>query len=156
VAKAIAGEVINELRLTEDEFDWGGADGQSLNSRVVAGIARASRKTKLVVGSANYASTDTDIAGNLKDAEHALACAYLLRQRGVILSSRPEEAPPPEYVDLNVLQEEVERYERDWNELTGPYKTEDLDKPGTGFSFGSVAIDETEEDDYEAVDYGTL
>jgi hypothetical protein len=156
VAKALDYEVQNELRLSAEEFDWERGTGGDLAARLDVAIARASRKTKLAVGAGNYASTDADVSGCLKDAEHSLACAFMLRQRLTILSSRPEEAPPPEYVDLSALQEEIERYERDWSEMVGPYRTEDMDKAGAGFAFGSVAVDETASDDYEAVDYGTL
>lgn len=156
MAKAIQREVIDELRLTEQEFDWEDDSASSLPDRVNKAIANASIKTQMAVGASNYASVSSTILAALKYAEHQLTCANMLRQRLIILSSRPEEAPPPDYIDLNALQEEIDRYERDWKEITAVYKMEDFDAAGSGWAFSGAGIDETYNDDYDATDFDEL
>lgn len=154
--KATSARVIRELDLTPTEFRWSEGDSLLLNAMVTSAIKNAAIRTRQRVGATHYASTDATYVEDLTEAEHALACANMLRRRVVILSSRPEEAPPEEYIDLDVLQAEIERFEREWNETTAPYATQDGDRPGTGFSFTAAGVDETEEDDYDDWDYGDL
>lgn len=160
MAKAQIDAVIDELGLTPEEFWSPSLHGRSitredLDLRVRRQISKAAVKTAQRVGSTNYAVTTGTQGDALAMGEHSLSCANMLRQRLVILSSRPEEAPPPEYIDLQSLAAEIERYERDWAELIEPYVTQETDRKG-GFSFGSVGVDETEEDDYDDIDYGNI
>lgn len=161
--KAEVQDVITELSLNQQEFDYVSGEGQdqdALTGRVIRAVRRASVLTQRRVGTGNYASEDEFIHEALKEAEHALACSIMLRQRGVILSSRPEEAPPPEFIDLAALAEEVDRYEKDWDTIAASYETEDMDRAGTAFAFGAKGVDETEPDigegDYADLDFGAL
>ena len=156
MAKALAGDIIADLDLTPEEFSYPNPDSAKLQSLVSRAIVTASTKTQAAVGAANYASADTVIAANLKLAETSLACAIMLRRRLIILSSRPEEAPPPEYTHLDVLTEEIARYERDWKEAIEPYQTQDFGAAGTGFAFGSYGLDENANDDWDYMDEGDL
>lgn len=156
-AKATFEDVQDRLRLSQQEFDWEDRDNTGmLRRRVAEAIGEAQIKTLQSVGTGNYASTDDVTAAALRRGEIALTCSILLRQRLVILSSRPEEAPPEEYIDLTALQEEIRRLERDWREMINLYATQDPDNTGSGFAMGSVGVDETETDDYGNTDFGTL
>lgn len=154
--KATSERVIRELDLTPAEFRWSANDSLLLEQMVSKAISNAAIRTRTRVGATNYASTDATTVEDLTEGEHALACANMLRRRLVILTSRPEEAPPPEYIDEGSIREEIDRFERDWAEITATYATSDGDKAGTGFSFGAGGIDETEVDDYSDMDYGEL
>jgi hypothetical protein len=156
-AKATFEDVQDRLRLGQQEFDWEDRDNTGmLRRRVAEAILDAQIKTLQSVGTGNYSSTDDMTAAAIRRAEIALTCSVMLRQRLVILSSRPEEAPPEEYIDLTALQAEISRLERDWREMTSLYATQDLDNTGSGFAMGSVGVDETAQDDYDATDYGLL
>jgi hypothetical protein len=155
--KADANEIITELGLSEEEFSWDSDHGGvgNVTVRVNLAIAKAAALTQKRVGGSYTATGDAD-AQNIKSAEHALACHYMLRERLVRLTSRPEEAPPPEYIDLDSLQREIETRREEWEELTALYADNDLAKAGTAFSFGGKGVDETEEDDYDDRDYGSI
>jgi len=142
--KASSDDVIRELRLTAQEFDWERRDDETLAAARVAGAIRDSQtRTLQVVGITTYTLTDevTDQAIGL--AERKLASSLMLRQRLVILASRPEEAPPAELIDLDALQDEVIRLEREWAQILAPYAQSDQDRPGTGLAWGATGIDET-------------
>lgn len=161
-AKVKSDTVIDRLRLTQGEFDWDnrGASGD-LSGRVDLGIAKAQIRILQRIGTATYASVDAVTAAAIAQAEEDLACHNMLRERYLMLSSRPEEAPPPEYIDLDALRAEIQALDEEWQELLAPYLlAEDFDKPGTGFSFKSRGVDETEADvdesDYDEMDFDDL
>lgn len=163
MAKSIAREIAEELRITPQEFNWDNPNESDMLERIEKQINRASRLIKGLVGAANYNSVDVDTAASIKDAEDALSCSYMLRKRMVILSSRPEEAPPEEYIDLESLKEEIDRYEQDVNQILKPYLIADplednSNGPhyGASFAFGSGGVDETKVDDYTDIDYGEI
>lgn len=156
-----AAEVINELRLSQQEFDFTNrTDSAALDTLVRRAILNAQVQVYQVVGATNYASSDTTTLEIVKLAEFELSCALMLRKRAEVLSSRPEEAPPPEYIDLGVLLAMARDREARANAMLVPYATEDGDKPGLGWAFGATGIDETEPDysagDYEDTDFGNL
>lgn len=159
---AQAQTVIDELRLDQKEFEWvnGSTEDQGLLvSRVQRAISRASVLTQQRVGG-NYSSTDAVTIRALELAEHALACHYMLRQRHVILSSRPEEAPPPEYIDLGALSAEITSYYNEWDQTCAIFESNTSARPGLAFSFAGKGVDETYDDAgdaaYDATDYGDL
>ena len=156
--KMNAKRVIDELNLSEQEWNHSLGDtvGNTLRQRVDYCVNKAATRTQKRVGAVYYASADAQTSSDITEAEHSLACGLMLRQRLIALSSRPEEAPPPEYINLDVLQGEIERYERDWAEGIEDYMVDDAATPGTGFAFGGVGVDETEEDDYEESDFGSI
>lgn len=142
--KASSDDVIRELRLTAQEFDWERRDDESLAAARVAGAIRdAQTRTLQVVGITTYTLTDEVTDQAIALAERKLAGSLMLRQRLVILASRPEEAPPAELIDLNALQDEVTRLEREWAQILAPYAQGDQDRPGTGLAWGATGIDET-------------
>jgi len=158
--KAKAEDIIRELDLTQTEFDGvDDSDSAPLSDRVEKTVRRASIRVQKAVGS-NYASNDALTEAAISDAEFALTCAFMLRQRLNILNGRPEEAPPPEHIHPELIGDQIEEYMGDFREMIAPFQTEDFDKPGTGFAFGSRGVDETEADvgdyDYKETDYGDL
>lgn len=160
-AKAYGEDVIRALRLTAKEFDWERGDDEAVvGARVAGAIEDAQVRTLQVIGLASYCSTDEVVSAAIALAERKLACAIMLRQRLVVLCSRPEEAPPAELVDLGALRGEIEALERDWAELLAPYAVDDGAKAGTGFSWGASGVDETQPDhlrgDYRQTDHGVL
>ena len=158
-----AADVIEELDLTPGEFDWENrTDDTRLKSLVLRAILNAQVQVYQVVGAGSYSSTDTTTLEIVKLSEFELACALMLRKRAEILSSRPEEAPPPEYIDLGVLLAMARDREARANAMLIPYQTGDTAEavPGLGFSLGAVGVDETAADetagDYDARDHGDL
>lgn len=159
--KTAAQELIDEVDLTGLELRGYASDADATVLMLVERAQQqAAVRTRQRVGAANYASTDATTDEELTVAEHALACHVLLRFRLTLLSSRPEEAPPAEYIDLGALQVQIAEYLETWETMIAPYVTEDMDKPGTGFAFGSKGVDETEadrvDDDYVDRDFGSL
>lgn len=158
-----AAEIITDLSLRQEEFDWANrTDGDTLASRVAKAIRKARLMVVQTVGTGNYASTDDTTLEAVKVAEFELACSDMMRQRAVILSSRPEEAPPPEYIDVDTLLALATSRRADALALLLPYQTEETaeNMPGLGFSMGAVGIDETEADygdgDYDETDFDSL
>jgi len=156
-----AADVVNELRLSQEEFDYANrTDGATMDALVRRAILNAQVQVYQIAGSANYSSSDTTTVEIVKLAEFEIACALMLRKRAEVLSSRPEEAPPPEYIDLSVLMAMARDRETRANAMLTPYATDDGDKPGTAFAFGAVGIGETQADysagDYDDTDHGTL
>ena len=155
-------EVIERLNLSAQEWDYekGDTTTEGLRSRVQNAIMGAFWKTRRAVGVANYDSTGTNTSGEIKQAEFDLASAAMLRQRKIALASRPEEAPPPEYINVDALEPEIERLERDWAEGVAAYRTDESSAKGAGWSHGYSGVDETEKDigtgDYEDIDFGEL
>lgn len=154
--------IIDELRLDEKEFDYkdGATEDQAaLWARVQKAIVRASVLTQKRVGG-NYTSTDDVTLAAVREAETALACHYMLRRRLMILSSRPEEAPPPEYIDLDALKGEIEAYYNEWDQICAAFEDDSMARPGVAFAFGGKGVDETLGDEsegfYDATDYGDL
>lgn len=159
--KTYSEDVVRTLRLGAREFDWDRGDDEAVvGARVAGAIEDARVRTLQVVGLANYSSTEEVTSAAIALAERKLTCAIMLRQRLIVLCSRPEEAPPPELVDLGALRGEIETLQREWAELLGPYATEDGGKAGTGFSWGASGVDETPEDhhrgEYRETDHGLL
>lgn len=153
MAKITVAELKAEGRFTSGEFDWDNwSDATNVDAWLGQIVARASIRVQQAVGAGNYASTDTVTAGALEEAELAMAMALCLRRVIRILASRPEEAPPPAYVDLDAVRELMATYEADFAELTGAYRVTTETTPGLAFGFTSTGVDETETD----VDYGTL
>lgn len=159
--KTYSEDVVRALRLSAGEFDWERGDDEAVvGARVAGAIEDARARTLQIVGAGNYSSTDEVTAAAIALAERKLACAVMLRQRLIVLCSRPEEAPPPELVDLGALRGEIEALQREWAELLGPYATEDGGQAGTAFSWGASGVDETPDDyhrgDYRETDHGLL
>ncbi len=155
-------DVIEELGLREMEFHYinGSSENEGrLRARVSAAIAQASVLTQKRVGTA-YTSSDEVTLTAVRLAERALACHYMLRQRLVRLSSRPEEAPPAEYIDLDALREEIASYYSTWDSTCEVFAEDTMARPGLGFSISGKGIDETYEDEtdgaYDETDYGDL
>ncbi len=156
-----AADVITDLDLSQDEFDWvNRTDSSALDRRVAMAIRKARARVIKRVGTANYSSTDDVTLETVKVAEFDLSCADMMRQRAVILTSRPEEAPPPEYINIEALLAIADAREASALAELLEYQTDDGDAPGTGFSFGSTGIDETKADygdgDYEESDFDEL
>ena len=159
--KATADDVTRELGLSAKEFDWDNRDDDGvLAVRLRQALNRARTMTYQAVGAGNYASTEATMSEVLAEAETLLACSFMLTQRLIILSSRPQEAPPEEYIDLGILKDIRDDYRSQWATLVLPYQSEDMDKPGTGFAWGATGIDETKADygrgDYDYQDYDEL
>lgn len=136
-------DLIARGRFTAGEFEWAErTDNATLSDRVQAWIAQASRYIKQAVGATTYATTDADTKGTLADAELSYGMYIGLRQRLIILSSRPEEGPPDVYIDLPQLRAEVETLKDEVDELLAPYRASFARVPGTAFAFGGTVVDE--------------
>lgn len=158
-----AADVIAEHHFVPEEFDWDNrTDGAHLDLLVRRAILDAQIQVYQVVGATNYTSTDDITLASVKLSEFDLACALMLRKRAAILSSRPEESPPREEIELGTLMDLIRDTEARANARLIPYQTDDLtdDTAGLGFSLGVTGIDETEldtsDDGYSAIDYGDL
>jgi hypothetical protein len=150
-------EVINAGRFTAGEFNWDRrADAATLHTRVEDWIALASTMVQQAVGSGSYASSTEPMATLLKKAELKLALAEGLDARMMILSSRPEEGPPEEYIDLDILKGQIESARGQAEQFLAPYRTNYEQKAGLGFAFSRTGPDETAVDEYTALDYGDL
>jgi len=157
MALVTAEEIVFAGRFTPGEFDWEGRyDESDLLDRAAEWVAIASGQVLLTVGASAYASTDEPQATLLRAAEYKLALAEGLEQRLIILSSRPEEAPPEEYIDLLSLREQIADLRSQANALLRPYRTSTKTVTGSGFSIVSTGVDESLQDDYDTVDFGNL
>jgi hypothetical protein len=157
MAKITVDELREEGRFTTGEFDWDNwSDPANVDTWLGQIVTRASIRVQQAVGATNYASADTVTTGSLKDAELQLALSLAYRRVVRILSSRPEEAPPPPYVDLSVFVGLMETHMADFETLVAPYRTDSTRTPGLAFGFTSTGVDETELDDYSEIDYGSL
>lgn len=157
--KADIDEAMDEVRAQAIEFDYDENDEGVFRQRLERAQTRVAIAVRQKVGSANYAATgDTD--EEITAAEQLLLVAEILRQRLVILTSRPEEAPPPEYIDIDALQNLIGDFASQANDMLAPYITEDTAVKGSAFAFGATGVDETDEDasagDYDDTDFGSL
>lgn len=158
-AKSDIDDAIAEARAQALEFNWDENDDADFRAWVTKAQTRVAVRVRQRVGAGNYAATGTT-SDEITEAEQMMLVAEILKRRLVILSSRPEEAPPPEYIDLDVLQRIIEDYNEQGSDLLGPHATEEGDKAGTAWSFSATGVDETEADasdgDYDETDFGTL
>jgi hypothetical protein len=136
-------EVIARGRFTAGEFEWAErADDSTIDARAAVWVGQASRYINQAVGDATYASVVPNVKGCLADAELSYALYQGLRQRLMMLSSRPEEAPPDVYIDLTALRAEIETLKDEVDELLAPYRTDYTRQPGLAFAFGGTVVDE--------------
>jgi len=149
-------ELRREGRFTPGEFDWDDQIEGELDAYLDDVIARASARLQKDVGDATYATTDATDAALLKEAELHMAMVLCLSRRLNILSSRPEEAPPTEYIDLNTLANLIDWHRRQYDELIAPFETETAEEPGLAWTMTSIGVDETKTDDYSKVRHGNL
>lgn len=157
MAKITVAQLKDEGRFTSGEFDWDNwSDDTEVDTWLAEVVGRASIRVQQAVGASNYASTDPVTAGSLEDAELQMALALAYRRVIRILSSRPEEAPPPAYVDLSTFVSLMQTHEADFETLIAPYRTDSSRQPGLAFGFTSTGVDETEADTYAASNFGSL
>lgn len=157
MAKITVAELKTRGRFTTGEFDWDNwSDETAVEARLAEYVNGASLRTQQVVGTTNYSSTDAVTAGCIKEAEMSMALVLAYRDVVRILASRPEEAPPPAYVNLDAFRDLIAQLEADFVELTAPYRTTMETTPGLAFGFVSTGIDETERDDYSDINYDSL
>jgi len=149
-------QFLAEGHFTAGEFDWDDREQFDLAGWGTTVVALAGAKLRAAVGATTYASTNADTVTLLTRAEMCAAMVVGTTRRIDFLAGRPEEAPPPEYIDVRELAAQIERYRAEYDELVGPFRTDDSDQPGTAFCFEATGVDETETDDYTDVDYDNL
>ena len=158
--KITVSQLKTKYKFTAAEFVWPDGTSAQLTARLSGCVTQASRRVQQLIGVTTYASTDALTAALVLEGEAAFGGHFALRERLQILSGRPEEAPPDEYVDRQFIESEIDRLEEDAMEALSAYITSDLDKPGTGFAFGAIGVDETQTDRgdaaYDAIDYDAL
>lgn len=158
MAKVSVDELERFTRVTAGEFNW---DDRAHTGGVLADwledvIAAASARVTTDVGATNYADTTTATTAMIKQAELYLSVSMVLERRLMILTSRPEEAPPEEYIDTTRLSDMIQSFRSQYEEWVAPWRVNDKTQRGTAFAMDVTGIDETEEDDYDFMDYGDL
>jgi len=145
-------------RFTAGEFDWERRDERfDLVTAAEEWVAVASGQVAVAVGAGAYADTTTQPRATLlRSAELKLAVAEGLERRLMILSSRPEEGPPMEYIDLQALQNLIDDLRAQADKLLGPYRDSFEMAPGMAFAFDSTGVDETAIDEYLQLQHGDL
>lgn len=155
MAKITVDDLEERGRFTAGEFDWDDRTAAaSIYDWLNDVVTVASAKLQADVGATNYASATTPMATLLKQAELYSALAMGLERRLDMLTGRPEEAPPPEYIDTSMIERQIASYRAQYEDLIGPYRVTSETRTGAAWCFGATGIDETPTDDHTG--YGNI
>lgn len=144
MAKITVDDLQSRGRFTAGEFDWDDrtSAADDLRAWLQDIVDVASAKLETDVGSTNYAATTTPMTTVLKHCEMCLALSMALQRRFDILTGRPEEAPPPEYIDTDAIRQQIISYRADYDEWIASYRLASDTRTGAAFSFGATGVEE--------------
>jgi len=153
-----AAEVITRLNLKPRQVETGGDSGDLL-SFINQIIVEQSVYIQGRIGASDYDTDNLRQRQNVRTAEMLLVCAAVMEQLEVNRYMINEDAYPMEYMESGRLSEVIAGWREKADEILTSYEDagEELgEATPAGFAIGGVGIDEIEEDDYGAIDYGTF
>ena len=133
--------IINELALKPEVFKHDSVDERSMEERLEVVIQQERALVRRKVGTANWASTDTDIAEMLRTGLMSRCAARILQQVANIISYAPEHVVN-EVANLGTIEASIDRYWAQADEYLAPYFTSPDEDPYVAFSLGSTGVAE--------------
>lgn len=143
MAKVDPNEVIQELNLQPQVFDYDSSSRRSLEQRVKDVVAAQDALVYRKVGAANYALTTSPGKTCIKQGILYLSCAAVLRQVANVIAYAPENVIN-EVADLATIEASIVDYRDQAIEFLTPYFTSESERAQVLFAIGTTGVAERE------------